>query len=141
MKIAPLVISILLIGGFMLGLTGWYGSLMLNYSMPDSSPFGTDSQNAVSNTSQKIADMMGKMDQNKSVSGGNLQTDAPTNMINNVFDAGWLVLSLPNLFSSLITDMTSVWGVPTWVPGLITAIIGAIILFAIIAFVSGRETE
>jgi hypothetical protein len=142
MKIATILITLLLIGGFISGIGGFYTGLMASYPGADNStPLSSATMNMTNRTQEAFSDMTGTLNQNKSASSGSVTSDAPTNLITNAFVAGNMILKTPALFSALITDITGIAGVPTWVSVMIWGIISVIIVFAVIEFITGRQTQ
>jgi hypothetical protein len=141
MKLTTIIVTLLLIGGFTMGIGGFYGALIAGYGTSDNNPLSSATMNMTNRTFEKIQGMTGSLDQNQSTTGGTITSDAPTNLITNAFIVGSLILQTPELFSSLISDLTGISGVPTWVGTMVWGIISVIIIFAFIEFITGRQTQ
>lgn len=141
MKLAPILITLLVIGGFVTGMTTFYGALITHYSS-DLNISSSMTMNTTNQTYEQVNSMMSKITaQNKTVESGSITADAPVNLLFATYDAIMLVLKTPTYFISIFSDLMSIGGIPYWVQTMIYGIITVIILFAIFEFISGRATE
>lgn len=144
MKLETIMLSLILIGGFTLGLAGWYGALLAQYGVADNSPLSSQTLNITNQTYTKISesyDTMQSSSNNNTVSvGTNTQVSGPVNLVFGAYAAALLVLDTPKFFQSIITDLLSVAGFPSWVWLVVMGSIFIIILFSVIRFIrSGSE--
>jgi hypothetical protein len=142
MNLTTLVITLLVIAGFVTGISGFYGAMTTEYGMTTSKDFST--LNASSDYFNRTQSMTNNMygivaaSQNKS-SGSGILSIAPLNLLYGAYDAFMLVLQTPGYFIAIISDIGSIAGIPAWVMTLATAIVLVIILGAIISFITGRS--
>jgi len=141
MKLAEILITLLLIGGFVTGFAGFYGGLASQYSK-SSTNFTTMVQSE--QIAERINSTMQTMEQAEQEKGIISQVvavvSAPLNLLYGAFNAGMLVLQTPTYFGNIINDLMVVSGIPFWVQTMVYGIITVIVLFAIIQFLTGRET-
>ena len=141
MKLSTILITLLLIGGFVSGYSGFYGALMAQYGNT-STNFSSLDQSA--NVTSKISSGMGIMG---AAQGDTIESTsytgalAPLNLVFAAYNAGMLVLSTPNMFYNIIADLWGVMDMPLWVKTMLYGIIGVIVLFSIVEFITGRPTE
>lgn len=138
MKIGTILITLLLIGGFVSGFAGFYGALASQYGMTS---HNFTSMSRAEQIANDTSSMMGIVNSSQSdTSAGNYITLAPTNLLFGAYHAAMLVFNTPMYFISIFSDLMSVIGLPNWVSPMIIGIIGIIVLFALIEFITGRPT-
>lgn len=142
MKLAPILITLLLIGGFITGINSFYGAMMTKYSMADGSPTSTTTLNITNQTYENVESMMGEVgSQNRTVDIGVSILEGPANLIFGAYNAIMLMLKTPSFFLAIFSDLIGIPGIPWWVQTMVYGIVSVIILFAIIEFLTGRATE
>lgn len=140
MGLSNMIISMLIICAVTIGFVGFYGMLA---QQPE---YGLTEQNfssfyAVQNITTKI-ETMSQTFQNSSSSepiGGLYVLTAPIQYIIGATQAGLLVFDMPNLFHSMITDVTGAIGIPQIYIDIAYAIILVTFVFAIIYFIISKR--
>ena len=142
MKLTMIVITLLLVMGFVSGYMGFFGALAGQYgtNIPENFASMNMSSSMASNIQTDIANQQDKIDtaQNESsnVLGG---ATAPVNLISGAFSAGMMLLNAPNYFIAIVSDLTNAAGMPNWVGTMLIGIISISILGAIIYFITQRD--
>ena len=143
MNLTTIIITLLVIGGFVTGISSFYGAMAANYGLTTSKDFSTlNASSSYFNQTQSMTDnMYGTVaeSQNKS-SGSGILSIAPLNLLYGAYDAFMLILQTPGYFIAIVRDLGTIAGIPAWVMTLATAIVLVIILGAIIGFITGRLT-
>lgn len=138
MKMFELLITLLVIGGFAAGLTGFYGALASEYGASYHN-FSTIDQSASVyadvNSTLQIVNTSQSED-----SANNVFTTAPGNYLLGAFKAGMMILKTPTYFYAIITDLMGIVGLPSWVGIMVIGIISIIIAALIIDFITGRQS-
>jgi len=141
MKLATILITLLLIGGFVTGFAGFYGALATQYGM-SSKNFTTMVQSE--EIAERINTTMQTMETAEQEKGIVSQViavvSAPLNLLYGAFNSGMLVLQTPTYFGNILNDLMGLTNIPFWVQTMVYGIITVIVLFAIITFLTGRET-
>ena len=148
MRLATILITLLLIGGFTTGVVGFYGALLATYGIADNSPISSYTLNTTNQTYEMISNqstMMSSAQRNVSA-GTSTSSEAPWNLIIGSYQAVMLILQTPTYLISISSDLMGAGnayglGMPMWVSTMIGGIIFIIVLFALISFITGRETE
>jgi hypothetical protein len=141
MKLATILITLLLIGGFVTGFAGFYGALATQYSK-SSHNFTTIVQ------SEEIAERvntsmqtMKEAEQNKTIVSEIVAVvSAPLNLLYGAFNVGMLILQTPIYFYNIVNDLMVATDAPFWLQTMLFGIIGVIVLFAVVEFLTGRQT-
>jgi len=139
MRISELMIMIFVISMFSMGFLGFYGALM---SANDLTPQDFSSTNNTSSTVESIRIMTEDVSsaQNTTGTSGNIISFAPLNLLHGAYNAIMQAFALPGIFISIIGDLTSsITGFPRWAADSLNAIIGIIIISAIIYLIIGRK--
>lgn len=147
MKIGTLILTLLLVGGFVTGFAGFFGAMAVRYGVADSPGYQDfDSLNMssqyyidVQNDIQSQYDTMNSA-QNQSIDTTTTDAWGPGNLINGAYNAGWLVIKTPMYFIALIYDVGKAAMIPDWAMTMLIATVMCIVIFAVISFLTGRET-
>lgn len=142
MKLATIIITLLLIGGFVTGMSTFYGALSTSYGM-NSTNFSTMVRSEeISTNIETQMQTMKAAEQNQTIVTQVLTAlSAPLNLAYGAFNAGMIVLQAPIYFDTMITDLMIATGAPIWVKTMAYGIISVIVLFAIIGFLTGRDVS
>lgn len=146
MKIGTLVLTLLLVGGFVTGFAGFFGSMAAKYNVADSPGFhdfgslNASSQyyNDVQGTLNTQYDTMGNA-QNNSIDITATDAGAAGNLFNGAYNAAWLVIKTPTYFIALIYDIGKAAMIPDWAMTMLIAAILCVVIFALIQFLTGRD--
>jgi len=141
MKLSAILITLLLIGGFVTGFASFYGGLSSQYSK-SSKNFTTmvQSEEIYERINTSMQTMKQAEQNNTIVTQIVAVVSAPLNLLYGAFNAGMLVLQTPTYFGNILTDLMTLTNIPSWIQTMVYGIITVIVLFAIIEFVTGRTT-
>jgi hypothetical protein len=140
MGLSNILITALLICAVSMGLLGFYGGMALTPSSGITASNLT-SFYVINNITEK-ANNISTTFQNASASNpqsGLYVLTAPVQFIIGAAQAGMLVFDMPNLFNAMVVDVAAPMGIPSWIVGVVEAIILIIVIFAIIYFIIGRR--
>jgi hypothetical protein len=140
MRLANILITVLLIGGFSMGFAGFFGSIASPSCLTSHNFTSMNYINQVANTTQSMYGIVNES-QTQSFSSGNILSIAPVNLLFGAYNAGMLILQTPIFFYSMIYDLTSILGFPAWVAIMLYGIILIIVVFSIISFITGRAAD
>lgn len=141
MKLATILITLLLIGGFVTGFGGFLGALAGEYG---TSTEGFEALNTSAGWYQELqndtSSMYGTMNESQSQGFDTSSLDAwsPTNLVFGAYNAAMLVIQAPAYFMQIIYDLGSAVGVPGWFITMLYAIVSVTVIFALIGFLTGR---
>ena len=138
MRLSEMLIIVFLIAIFATGFVGFYGAVMTSENLEYSN---FSYANNTSSTLTTIEKMYNRTEsaQGESGAGNGLISLAPINLLLGAYDAIMMTFQLPNLFTSMIADMTSqVFGFPTYVGYYLSAIIMIIFISALIYLIIGK---
>lgn len=124
-ELDKIIIVVLIMSAFILGVSTFTGDLATNFPNVQNASF----LDASSQTSQKINSM-----QNNIQDTGESSSTA-TIMVNGVWKVITILLSVVGIFSSLITDMATVFMIPAGFVGIFVAIVTIMIIFGIVYLV------
>lgn len=135
MKLTPLLISIVLMGGVMLGMANFYGDIQNTYN-PDNST-STEDFKAFNESFTTMNELMNRTSQHtvgaatKSLTDPSKYTDALMAFI----DVGGVILEMPNtLMTGYVNNMTKyIPDIPTWFITVILTIIAIIFVMRVAA--------
>lgn len=140
MGLSHILITLLLCMAIGIGFTTFYGGLASNPA------YGLTSENftsfyAIQNMTDKVSNISTTF-QNASAAnptGGLYVLTAPVQFIIGAAQAGLLVMDVPNIFMSMINDLTTGLGIPTWIMSVVEVIILITVTFAIIYFIISKR--
>ena len=136
MKISELLMMVFVIGLFTTGYIGFSG-MLVGTAMPS-----FNNTTDTSTTSSYLHSMYNTVNASQSQTPSNTQNIvafAPYNLLTGAFSAVMTALNLPAFFYNMITELTTMLGLPLYVGQALDAIILIIIISAILYLIIGRQ--
>jgi len=137
MKLTQMLIILLLVAGFASGMIGFYQGMMTSYgkSAEDFSTFNQTTR--IYNKTYEIFDVINTSSRDAPPTPIDI-IGVPLYLVTGAYNAGMLLLEMPNLFMAMISDGISLAGFPEWAGMIIIGIIMVMIISGIIYFITSR---
>jgi len=134
-KISSIIIGVVLLGMIVIGFSSFSNNLASTYGR-NMSTSQYESMNKIDNISNNVNNMRDKLDKG---SDSDMSADADIGLLTGGWSAIKLILNLPDILISLVSDIANILGVPhIFVTG-ITVIIISVIIFGLISLIFKRD--
>ena len=138
MKLTQIIIIALLVAGFASGMIGFYGGMMDSYGKT-TEDLQTFNQTArIYNKTYEIFDVINTSSRDAPPTPIDL-IGVPLYLVTGAYNAGMLLLEIPNLFMAMISDGVKLAVFPEWFGMIIIGIMMVMIIAGIIYFITGRH--
>ncbi len=138
MKLSQMLIILLLVAGFASGMIGFYQGMMTSYGKDTKNLQTFNQTQIIFDKTEEIYGVINTTSRDAPPSPIDL-IGVPLYLITGAYNAGMLLLEMPNLFMAMISDGVSLAGFPEWA-GLITiGIIMVMVISGIIYFITNRR--
>lgn len=127
-ELRDMIIGLIMFSGLVVGFSTFYGNIATTYGKTY-----TDLAflNATSRTNTMVNQLKSSVETTRMT--GIAIVDIPLTIASGVYNTLKLLFGSVNIFSSLLTDLTSIFGIPGWVVVMVMGIISTIIVFEIIS--------